>query len=75
MLFSEDEREHNGYSLQGRAEAKGAIFCRKKRRRRLVFRPMDKTRTVLRGAHPSYTDPAINGAETAQNCVLSGAET
>jgi hypothetical protein len=38
-----------------------------------AFRPMDKTRTVLRGAHPSYTDPADKGAETAQNCALTGA--
>ncbi len=73
-MFSEDEREHNDYSLRWRAWAPWVIFCRKNRQPPSTFGPMDKARTVLRGAHPSYTDPADKGAETAQNCACTGAE-
>ena len=73
-MFSEDERQHNDYSPGGRGRERGHnLLPQKQAVVRSAFRPMDKTRTVVRGAQPSYTDPADKGAETAQNCALTGA--
>jgi hypothetical protein len=72
-MFSEDECEHNVPSLRWRRPYERNALPRKQAIARPAFRPMDKTPTVLRGAHPSYTDPADNGAETARNCVFTGA--
>lgn len=72
-MFFEDEREHNGVSEAGECGLVPQFLWPGRLVARFAFGPMDKTRTVLRGAHPSYTDPADIGAETAQNCALTGA--